>query len=142
VGVCAKGIKKELNTLDEADFVRDVDKSAYHHLSQGEIDGDNPCSQHLSSTSLFWPADHPDTRFIAPDNPFPILVLLLLQLLNLIQERIETLQLLLRTDTVPLGLAIEALPNQSLGRNQGTFKGAETEPICPLRSSLTRNLNA
>ena len=24
VGVCAKGIKKELNTLDEADFVRDV----------------------------------------------------------------------------------------------------------------------
>jgi len=27
VGVCAKGIKKELNTLDAADFVRDVDKS-------------------------------------------------------------------------------------------------------------------
>ena len=25
VGVCAKGIKKELNTLDEADFVRDVE---------------------------------------------------------------------------------------------------------------------
>ena len=25
VGVCAKGIKKESNTLDEADFVRDVD---------------------------------------------------------------------------------------------------------------------
>jgi len=24
VGVCAKGTKKELNTLDEADFVRDV----------------------------------------------------------------------------------------------------------------------
>jgi hypothetical protein len=24
VGVCAKGIKKELNTIDEADFVRDV----------------------------------------------------------------------------------------------------------------------
>jgi len=34
VGVCAEGIKKDLNTLDEADFVRDVDKSAYHHLSQ------------------------------------------------------------------------------------------------------------
>ena len=34
VGVCAKGIKKELNTLDEADFVRDVEKSAYHYLSQ------------------------------------------------------------------------------------------------------------
>jgi hypothetical protein len=29
VGVCAKGIKKELNTLDEADFVRDVDKSLF-----------------------------------------------------------------------------------------------------------------
>jgi hypothetical protein len=26
-GVCAKEIKSELNTLDEADFVRDVDKS-------------------------------------------------------------------------------------------------------------------
>ena len=32
VGVCAKGIKKELNTLDEADFVRDVAKSSYHYL--------------------------------------------------------------------------------------------------------------
>jgi hypothetical protein len=29
VGVCAKGIKKELNTLDAADFVRDVDKSLF-----------------------------------------------------------------------------------------------------------------
>jgi hypothetical protein len=29
-GVCAKEIKPELNTLDEADFVRDVDKSSYH----------------------------------------------------------------------------------------------------------------
>jgi hypothetical protein len=47
VGVCAKEIKPELNTLDEADFVRDVDKSAYHQLSQFEIDGDNPCSSHL-----------------------------------------------------------------------------------------------
>jgi hypothetical protein len=32
VGVCAKGIKKELNTLDEADFVRDVANSDYHLL--------------------------------------------------------------------------------------------------------------
>jgi hypothetical protein len=29
-GVCLKEIKPELNTLDEADFVRDVDKSASH----------------------------------------------------------------------------------------------------------------
>jgi hypothetical protein len=36
VGVCAKEIKPELNTLDEADFVRDVDKSAYHQQSQNE----------------------------------------------------------------------------------------------------------
>jgi hypothetical protein len=28
--VCAKGIKKELNTLDEADFVRDVANRDYH----------------------------------------------------------------------------------------------------------------
>ena len=34
VGVCAKGIKKELNTLDEADFVRDVANKVSHHLSQ------------------------------------------------------------------------------------------------------------
>jgi hypothetical protein len=40
--VCAKGIKKELSTLDEADFVRDVGKSAYHHLSHSEIDGYHP----------------------------------------------------------------------------------------------------
>jgi len=26
----------------------DVEKSSYHHLSQSEIAGDNPCSQHLS----------------------------------------------------------------------------------------------
>jgi hypothetical protein len=45
VGVCAEGIKKDLNTLDEADFVRDVDKSAYHHQSQLEIASDNPFSQ-------------------------------------------------------------------------------------------------
>jgi hypothetical protein len=47
VGVCAKGIKKELNTLDEADFVRDVDKSSSHQLSRNEIANDNPCSRHL-----------------------------------------------------------------------------------------------
>ena len=41
-GVCAKEIKPELNTLDEAGFVRDVEKSASHQLSQSEIDGDNP----------------------------------------------------------------------------------------------------
>jgi hypothetical protein len=35
--------KQKQNTLDEADFVRDVDKSAYHHLSQNEIAGDNAC---------------------------------------------------------------------------------------------------
>jgi hypothetical protein len=34
VGVCPKGIKKELNTLDGADFVRDVANRDYHHLSQ------------------------------------------------------------------------------------------------------------
>ena len=49
VGVCAKEIKPELNTLDEADFVRDVDKSAYHQQSQTEIGSDNPCSRKLSS---------------------------------------------------------------------------------------------
>ena len=32
VGVCAKGIKKELNTLDETGFVRDVEKSASHAI--------------------------------------------------------------------------------------------------------------
>ena len=40
VGVCAKGIKKELNTLDEADFVRDVANRDYHYLSQSEIGGE------------------------------------------------------------------------------------------------------
>jgi hypothetical protein len=29
----------------------DVDKSASHHLSQTEIGGDNPCSQHLSKNA-------------------------------------------------------------------------------------------
>ena len=40
--------KTELNTLDEADFVRDVDKSSYHQLSQNEIGSHNPCSRHIS----------------------------------------------------------------------------------------------
>jgi hypothetical protein len=35
--VCAKGIKKELNTLDETGFVRDVANRDYHYLSQSEI---------------------------------------------------------------------------------------------------------
>ena len=30
--MCAKEIKNTLNTLDEAAFVRDVDKSAYHGI--------------------------------------------------------------------------------------------------------------
>jgi hypothetical protein len=42
--------KRDQNTLDEAAFVRDVDKSAYHHLSQNEIAGGNPCSEHLSES--------------------------------------------------------------------------------------------
>jgi hypothetical protein len=29
-----------------------VEKSASHHVSQNEIDGDNPCSQHLSGNAL------------------------------------------------------------------------------------------
>ena len=43
-GVCANETKKESNTLDVADFVRDVAKSSYHRLSQVEIVGDNPRS--------------------------------------------------------------------------------------------------
>jgi hypothetical protein len=50
VGVCAKEIKTALNTLDGADFVRDVDKSSSHQLSQNEIAGDNPCSRQLSGS--------------------------------------------------------------------------------------------
>ena len=38
-GVCAKGTKKESNTLDVADLVRDVANRAYHYLSQSEIGG-------------------------------------------------------------------------------------------------------
>ena len=33
-GVCAKGTKKESNTLDAADLVRDVANRDYHYLSQ------------------------------------------------------------------------------------------------------------
>ncbi len=52
-GVCAKGIKKELKTLDVADFVRDVEKSSSHQLSQIEIASDKPCSQQLPAS--WWP---------------------------------------------------------------------------------------
>lgn len=44
--VCERN-EKELNTLDEADFVRDVDKSSSHQLSRNEIANDNPCSRQL-----------------------------------------------------------------------------------------------
>ena len=37
-GVCAEGTKKESNTLDVADFVRDVAKSSYQHLSHNATD--------------------------------------------------------------------------------------------------------
>ena len=47
-GVCAKGTKKESNTLDVADFVRDVEKSSSHHVSQDEIGSDNPCELNRS----------------------------------------------------------------------------------------------
>jgi hypothetical protein len=43
--VCAKGIKKELNTLDEADFVRDVANRDSHYLSHFEIASDR-CQFH------------------------------------------------------------------------------------------------
>ena len=52
VGVCAKGIKKELNTLDKADFVRDVENRDYHYLSHFEIAGDKGISRHLSASQL------------------------------------------------------------------------------------------
>jgi hypothetical protein len=48
VGVCPKGIKKELNTLDGADFVRDVANRDYHYLSRLQIDGGKRISQYLS----------------------------------------------------------------------------------------------
>ena len=47
VGVCAKGTKKESNTLDVADFVRDVANRDYHYLSQSEIAGAKRIYQHL-----------------------------------------------------------------------------------------------
>jgi hypothetical protein len=50
--VCAKEIKKELNTLDEADFVRDVANRDYHYLSQVEIDGAKRIYQHLSKSDI------------------------------------------------------------------------------------------
>ena len=48
-GVCAKGIKKEPNTLDEADFVRDVANRDYHYQSHPEIGGAKRIYQHLSA---------------------------------------------------------------------------------------------
>ena len=39
--------KKELNTLDEADFVRDVENRDYHYLSHFEIAGAKRIYQHL-----------------------------------------------------------------------------------------------
>ena len=62
VGVCAKEIKPELNTLDEADFVRDVDKSSYHQQSQTEIGSDNPCSRQLSGIAQSIQPFIPDER--------------------------------------------------------------------------------
>ena len=47
VEVCAKGTKKESNTLDGADFVRDVANRDYHQLSRFEIGGAKRIYQHL-----------------------------------------------------------------------------------------------
>ena len=47
-GVCAKGTKKESNTLDAADLVRDVANRDYHSLSHLEIRGAKRISRHLS----------------------------------------------------------------------------------------------
>ena len=70
VGVCAKGTKKELNTLDEADFVRDVANRASHHLSQSATNRGLMVRAGLSG-SQFNPIVH---RFIqlllAPDVAF------------------------------------------------------------------------
>jgi hypothetical protein len=54
--VCLKEIKPELNTLDEADFVRDVDKSSYHNLSQSATQNRGRCAQSLEAycLSLNW----------------------------------------------------------------------------------------
>ena len=51
-GVCAKEIKNKLNSLDSADFVRDVAKSASHHLSQGET----PAVGNVGTASLCVPS--------------------------------------------------------------------------------------
>ena len=44
-GVCAKGTKKESNTLDAADLVRDVAKSSSLHLSQNGTRAANRASE-------------------------------------------------------------------------------------------------
>jgi hypothetical protein len=57
--VCAKGIKKELKTLDEADFVRDVANRDYHYLSRFEISSVKRISRHLSGPSRPSPSAKP-----------------------------------------------------------------------------------
>ena len=52
-GVCAKGTKKESNTLDAADLVRDVANRDYHYLSHFEIAGDAHGSQRHPEYSPF-----------------------------------------------------------------------------------------
>jgi hypothetical protein len=47
VSVCERNKKQELNTLDETDFVRDVENRDYHYLSHFEIDGAKRIYQQL-----------------------------------------------------------------------------------------------
>jgi len=51
-GVCAKGTKKESNTLDVADFVRDVGNRDYHQLSQPETDFADLSTTHSRTHAL------------------------------------------------------------------------------------------
>ena len=51
-GVCAEGTKKESNTLDVADFVRDVANRVYHYVSRFEIGGAKRISRHLSGRNV------------------------------------------------------------------------------------------
>ena len=55
-GVCAKGTKKESNTLDAADLVRDVENRDYHYLSHFEIRGAKRIYQQLSRSSQYMSA--------------------------------------------------------------------------------------
>ena len=48
MSVCERNKKQELNTLDETDFVRDVENRDYHYVSHFEIGSDKRISQHLS----------------------------------------------------------------------------------------------